>query len=107
MIIRTIKDLRIDVYRDIEFMNSNSNHADIIEIKKIDNEYIAIFGKFCYTLSCNDINEVIYFLNHINNTLEIIPLRDKEGVKLGLFYRNNNEKFIYVRQLYVNKKVGE
>ena len=106
MFIRIIKDLRIDVYRDIDFMNNNSNHADIIEIKKIDNEYIAIFGQFCYELSCNDINEVVYFLNHINNTLDIIPLTDKEGVKLGLFYRKDN-KFIFVRQLNTIKKVGE
>ena len=103
MFIRIIKDLRIDVYRDIEFMNSNSRHEDIFEIKKINNEFIAIFGGFCYTLSCRDINEVVYFLNHINNALEIIPLTDDEGVKLGLFYKKDNN-YIFCRQL--NKKVG-
>ena len=104
MIIRIIKDFRVDVYRDIEFMNSNKNHADIFEIKKINNEFIAIFGCFCYTLSCRDINEVVYFLNHINNALDIIPLKDEEGVKLGLFYKKDNN-YIFCRQL--NKKVGE
>ena len=107
MIIRIIKDLRVDVYRDIEFMNNNSNHADIIEIKKINNEFIALFGQFCYTLSCNDINEVVYMLNHINNAIDIIPLIDSDGVKLGLFYRGNDDKYSFVRQIYLNKKVGE
>ena len=104
MIIRIIKDLRVDIYRDIDYMNNNSRHEDIIEIKKIDNEYIAIFGQFCYTLSCNDINEVVYFLNHINNALDIIPLTDDEGVKLGLFYKKD-KYYIFARQL--SKKVGE
>ena len=106
MVIRKLKKLVVDIYRDIDFMNNNSNHADITVIKKIDNEYIAIFGKLCYALSCNDINEVLYFLNHINNTLDIIPLIDVECVKLGVFYKKDN-KFIFVRQLNTSKKVGE
>ena len=104
MIMRIIKDLRVDVYRDIEFMNSNSRHKDIIEIKKIGDEFIAIFGVICYALSCKNIKELEYFLNHINNALDIIPLTDDEGVKLGLFYKKDN-KYSFVRQL--NKKVGE
>lgn len=105
MIIRIIKDIRVDVYRDIEFMNSNTNHADIFEIRKIGDEFIALFGQFCYALNCKDINEIIYFLNHIN-ALDIIPLRDNEGVKLGLFYKKD-DKYIFVRQLNTTKKVGE
>ena len=104
MIVRIIKDLKVDVYRDIEFMNSNTRHPDIIEIKKIDNEFIAIFGKFYYSLCCKNIKELEYFLNHINNALDIIPLTDEEGVKLGLFYKKDNN-YIFVRQL--NKKAGE
>ena len=107
MMIREVKKLVVDVYRDIEFMNSNSRHADINSIVKVNNDYIARFGSVTYSLAARDINEVLYMLNHINNALDIIPLIDSDGVKLGLFYRNNNDKFIYVRQLYVNKKVGE
>ena len=103
MIIRIIKDLRVDVYRDIEFVNSNTRHGDIIEIKKIENEFNAIFGQFYYVLSCKNVKELEYFLNHINNALDIIPLTDDEGVKLGLFYKKDY-KYIFVRQL--NKKVG-
>ena len=106
MVIREVKKLVVDVYRDIEFMNNSSIHADINSIVKVNNEYIALFGQFCYALSCNDINEVIYFLNHINNTLDIIPLKDDEGVKLGLFYKKGSN-FIFVRQLNTSKKVGE
>ena len=111
MVIRKVKELRIDVYRDIEFMNNNSRHADINSIIKVNNDYIARFGSVSYTLGSRSIDEILYMLNHINNVLDIIPLIDSDGVKLGLFYRlfyrNNNKKFIYVRQLYVNKKVGE
>ena len=107
MFIREVKKLVVDVYRDIEFMNNNSRHADINSIVKVNNDYIARFGSVSYTLSSRNINEILYMLNHINNALDIIPLIDNDGVKLGLFYRNNNEKFIYVRQLYINKKVGE
>lgn len=107
MVVREVKKLVVDVYRDIEFMNNNSRHADINSIVKVNNDYIARFGSVSYTLASRNINEILYMLNHINNTLDIIPLIDSDGVKLGLFYRNNNEKFIYVRQLYVNKKVGE
>lgn len=104
MMVREVKKLVVDVYRDIEFMNNNSRHKDIIEIRKIYNEFIAIFGNFCYALSCKNIKELEYFLNHINNALDIIPLTDNEGVKLGLFYKKDNN-YIFVRQL--NKKVGE
>ena len=107
MIVREVKKLVVDVYRDIEFMNNNSRHADINSIIKVNNDYIARFGSVSYTLGSRSIDEILYMLNHINNALDIIPLIDNDGVKLGLFYRNNNEKFIYVRQLYVNKKVGE
>lgn len=107
MLVREVKKLVVDVYRDIEFMNNNSRHADINSIVKVNNDYIARFGSVSYTLASRNIDEILYMLNHINNALDIIPLIDEEGVKLGLFYRNNNEKFIYVRQLYVNKKVGE
>ena len=107
MMVREVKKLVVDVYRDIEFMNNNSRHADINSIVKVNNDYIARFGSVSYTLASRNIDEILYMLNHINNALDIIPLIDEEGVKLGLFYRNNNEKFIYVRQLYVNKKVGE
>ena len=107
MITRIIKDLRVDVYRDVDFMNNNSSHEDIIEIKKLDDEFIAIFGCFHYVLSCKNIKEIEYFLNHINNALDIIPLTDEEGVKLGLFYRGNDDKYSFVRQIYLNKKVGE
>ena len=107
MVVREVKKLVVDVYRDIEFMNNNSRHADINSIVKVNNDYIARFGSVNYTLASRNIDEILYMLNHINNALDIIPLIDSEGVKLGLFYRNNNGKFIYVRQLYVNKKVGE
>lgn len=107
MKVREVKKLVVDVYRDIEFMNNNSRHADINSIVKVNNDYIARFGSVSYTLASRNINEILYMLNHINNALDIIPLIDNDGVKLGLFYRNNNEKFIYVRQLYVNKKVGD
>lgn len=107
MMVREVKKLVVDVYRDIEFMNNNSRHADINSIVKVNNDYIARFGSVSYTLASRNIDEILYMLNHINNALDIILLIDEEGVKLGLFYRNNNEKFIYVRQLYVNKKVGE
>ena len=73
---------------------------DIIEIKKINNEFIAIFGGFCYALSCKNIKELEYFLNQINNALDIIPLIDNDGVKLGLFYRGNDDKIHFVRQIY-------
>ena len=107
MMVREVKKLVVDVYRDIEFMNNNSRHADINSIVKVNNDYIARFGSVSYTLSSRNISEILYMLNHINNALDIIPLIDSDGVKLGLFYRNNNDKFIYVRQLYVNKKVGD
>ena len=107
MMVREVKKLVVDVYRDIEFMNNNSRHADINSIVKVNNDYIARFGSVSYTLASRNIDEILYMLNHINNALDIILLIDEEGVKLGLFYRNNNEKFIYVRQLYINKKVGE
>ena len=107
MVVREVKKLVVDVYRDIEFMNNNSRHADINSIVKVNNDYIARFGSVSYTLASRNIDEILYMLNHINNALDIIQLIDSEGVKLGLFYRNNNDKFIYVRQLYLNKKVGE
>ena len=107
MVIREVKKLVVDVYRDIEFMNNNSRHADINSIVKVNNDYIARFGSVSYTLASRNIEEILYMLNHINNTLDIIPLIDSDGVKLGLFYRGNNDKYSFVRQIYLNKKVGE
>ena len=107
MVVREVKKLVVDVYRDIEFMNNNSRHADINSIVKVNNDYIARFGYVSYTLASRNIDEILYMLNHINNALDIIPLIDSDGVELGLFYRNNNEKFIFVRQLNISKKVGE
>ena len=107
MVVREVKRLVVDVYRDIEFMNNNSRHGDIKSIVKVNNDYIARFGSVSYTLASRKIDEILYMLNHINNVLDIIPLIDNEGVKRGLFYRNNNDKYIFVNQRYFNKKVGE
>ena len=46
-------------------------------------------------------------LNHINNALDIIPLIDNDGVKLGMFCRGNDNKYRFVRQISSNKKVGK
>ena len=107
MVIREVKKLLVDVYRDIEFMNNNSKHGDINSIVKVNNDYIARFGTVSYTLASRNINEILYMLNNINNTLDIIPLIDNEGVKLGLFYRISNDKFIYARQFCINNKIRE
>ena len=105
MITKNIDLMKHDIYRDLYFFNI-ARHENINTIKKINNIYMVRFGDMFYKLNATNIEDVVYFLNHINNALDIIPLLDNDGVKLGLFYRNENEKFIFVRQLYVNKKVG-
>ena len=105
MITKNIDLMKHDIYRDLYFFNI-ARHENINTIKKINNIYMVRFGDMFYKLNATNIEDVVYFLNHINNAIDIIPLIDNDGVKLGLFYRNENEKFIFVRQLYVNKKVG-
>ena len=107
MKVREVKKLEVDVCRDSEFMNNISRHVDINSIVKVNNDYIARFGSVNYTLAARNIKEVLYILNYIYNALDIVPLIDSDGVKLGLFYRGNNDKYRFVRQIYLNKKVGE
>ena len=80
---------------------------DIDLIKKVNNIFMVRFGDMFYKLNATNKEEVAYILNHIDNTLDIIPLIDNEGVKLGLFYRSDKDGFLFIRQSNTSKKVGE
>ena len=65
------------------------------------------FGDMFYKLNATNTEEVEYILNNIDNRLNIIPLVDNEGNRLGLFYHSDKEGFLYIRQSNIDKKVGE
>lgn len=106
MINREINIIKHDIYKDLYFFNI-ARHEDIKMIKKINNVYMIRFGDMCYKLNATNIKEVEYFLNNIDNRLNIIPLIDNEGNRLGLFYLSDKDGFIFIRQSNTSKEVGE
>ena len=106
MITRDIDLIKHDIYKDLYFFNI-ARHENINIIKKVNNIYMVRFSDMFYKLNATNIEEVTYILNHIDNTLDIIPLVDNEGVRLGLFYRSDKNGFLFIRQSNTIKKVGE
>lgn len=87
------RSFELDARHDIEFMRNNSKHGDINSILSLQGMYHARIGVMLFALNAKNTDELIFVLNHIDNTLDIIPLIDADGVRIGTFYREGNGNF--------------
>lgn len=89
-----------NIYDDINFINKNTLLNKIISILLIHKKFIFFTEKECLLtgIKAKNINELIYILNNIIFINDNVPLLNKDFVKIGEFYREENGEFNFKRK---------
>lgn len=84
------RNYELDARHDIDMLRRASAKADISAIRKLQDRFHALVGIMWFCLvGCKDTSDICYVLTHCENTLDMIPLLDTDGTRVGTFIKTD------------------